>query len=302
MMLSGRHPDDLRLYSMMFGTDFTIPEDVVMLPQTAQKHGFETCFITNIGRWYKRGVNRFIDCRNWPGQQIFNEAIKQVASMPEPWFMIVHTDDMHAHYTGDSYRNAAMAADCYTRALIEAVDEDNTWIAVTSDHGEGLGQAGPDGKPILQHGFGLWDFLTHVPLLDNMGIGAWHGLSDHGSLYNLLKFAIENPSIPTPDDETFLSYLPDKAHVFQAGATLNYFHRGIVFPDGRQFIRETTRRGGAGHNRRFYVGKVSKFTDEEEARAEMLLAGHCALHGIDYWDGDDEGKAMIALKGLGYFE
>ena len=71
-MLSGRHPDSLRLYSMMYEhRDYSIPEGVEMLPQTAKKHGYQTAFITNIGRWYKRGVDHFIDCRLWSGQKIF---------------------------------------------------------------------------------------------------------------------------------------------------------------------------------------------------------------------------------------
>jgi len=273
---------------MMFDDrNYTIPEDVVMLPQIAQEQGFETCFISNLDRWYRRSVNHYINCRNWPGQRIFNEAIKQVANMPEPWFMIVHTDDMHAEYTGGSYQNAAMAVDCYVRALVEAIDENNTWVVITSDHGEGLGQSGPDGKPILQHGFGLWDFLTHVPLLVSHGHWCIDYLADHGTTYDILRKMIAGEKVTISNTKDF---------VFQAGATPRYFHRGIIFSDGRQFIRESVQ---GGTHSRFYVGE---FTDEEKVRAEMLLAGHCASHGIDYWGGDEEGKTMIALKGLGYFE
>jgi hypothetical protein len=285
-MLSGYHPDELRLYSMMYNdANYSIPDEVEMLSQTAKRHGFTTCTISNLGRWYRWGVDHYIDCRNWPGQKIFNEAIAQVANLPEPWFMIVHTDDMHTNYTGGSYQNAAVAVNLYIRSLVEAVDEDNTWILITSDHGEGLGEKG-----IKQHGFGLWDFLTHVPLLTNFYKGVeWDKLTDHGSTFGFLNwFALGGDDFTPPVVE-----LP---MVLQAGATPRYFHRGVVWPDGRQFIRETSK------NEEVALYFEGEFTDEEKWKIEGQLIDHCTDLGIRYGNLDMDAEVIERLKGLGYFD
>lgn len=298
-MLSGRHPDSLRLYSMMFEhRDYSIPEGVEMLPQVAKARGYHTAFITNIGRWYKRGVDQFIDCRLWPGKKIFGVAksmIRMMTSPPPlatPWFLIVHTDDMHRNYTGGSYKAAARAVDCYIDDLLHVVDATKTDIYITADHGEGLGEKG-----IQQHGFGLWPFLTHVPFLSNAGmydISDWHsspvvyhGLTDPGTLYfNMLWSITGQPPM-----------LLGKEYVFQAGDTPpNIRHRGVVYKDGLQFVRET--RGGKPHM--WYRLPESPYWEKRDP--EGLLREHCAGHGIDYDTEEMDSTVEDRLRGLGYFD
>jgi arylsulfatase A-like enzyme len=287
-MLTGKHPDTLRLYSMMYGSRWDLPEDVEMISQTARKAGYSTGFITNLGRWYKRGVEFFVDCRNWPSQRIFKCAKAQVTKMQDPWFVIVHTDAMHARYSGGSYDAAASITDNDLADLLSVVDMENTCIIITSDHGEGLGQSGPDGHRIEQHGYGLWNFLTHVPLITNIG-GAFSrkssdkALVDNQSIYDIMRQVVCGVEKPCFIDWDI---------VFQAGATPKVFHRGAVWHEDAQFTRATTKY----RNDRYYTGTVV------ESSLEAQLAGHCRVHGIDYGKVEDDAIVIERLKALGYWE
>jgi hypothetical protein len=290
-MLSGKHPDELRLFSMMYSDkSFTISGDVEMLSQTAQVNGYKTGFVTNLGRWYRRGVDVFVDSRGWPGVQIFQSAAAVIESFEgKPWFVIVHTDDCHMNYTGGSYSSACRSADSNIRKLIELVGDD-TAVFITSDHGEGLGQSGLDGKPIQQHGYGLWDFLTHVPLLTNtMPRGECICLHDVGCLYSRMLRFITGHSSLTAREVVY------RGLVFQSGATPKAFHRGVVLGDGRQFVRGTTEKG----HEYYWVGD---FTDEERKETELQVSLHCQKYGRNYGVFEDDAVAMRKLKGLGYFE
>lgn len=291
-MLSGRHPDELKLYSMMYDDKaYTIPEDVEMLAQTAQKNGFSTGCITNLGRWYERGMQHFVDCRHWEGMKIFHKAQEMVGSLPEPWFLVVHTDDCHTRYTGGSYDAACEAVDSYLKGLMYHVDEDNTTVLITADHGEGLGQSGPDGHAIKQHAHGLWDFLTHIPLVGNFPLfmevtkSIVSDLADNGSMYWMMRSILElkPPTYIVPEN------------VFQAGANPDVFHRGIVAPNGNQFVRATYKDGS---HKLFWIGECNA----EDTEMEDFLAAHCKKHGIDYGETIGERIVIDRLKGLGYFE
>ncbi len=297
-MLSGKHPDELRLYSMMYNKkDYSIPESVEMLSQVARPFGFETCFITNLGRWYKRGVDHFVDCRGWNTGGIFGEANEQTKKLRRPWFMVVHDDSMHAPYAGGSYAAAAARVDANVATLINRTQH-NTHIIVTSDHGEGLGQAGPDGREVKQHGYGLWPFLTHIPFVTNFPIWeAWPDISDHQTTYSLLSAML------CELQPTGLG-LVNRKSVFQAGATPKCFHRGVVFHDGRQFVRATR----DGQHEHYYIPeKEWEWTpDRKWITMSMVTAAmteHCRSHGIDYGESLDDEEAVIErLKGLGYWE
>lgn len=282
-MLSGKHPDELKLYSMFFEhKDYSIPDSVEMLAQTAVKNGFTTGSVTNIGRWYERGVQYFRDCRRWPGEKIFNEAINMTRILREPWFVTCHTDDLHTNYTGGSYDVAARYTDGYIKGLIESVDLTTTVVIVTSDHGEGLGEKG-----IVQHGMGLWDFLTHVPLITTGKHSPEKAgsLMDHGSLYAAMRTIIDKDYVPK--EKIFF-----KDFVFQCGDTPpKTRHRGVVAPNKEQLIVHLENDEEVDI---CYIGETYG-----EHRLIEELNKHCAKHGIVNNKMDKEVEER--LRGLGYF-
>lgn len=297
-LLSGKHPDDLGLYTMLFEhKNYSIPKDVEMLAQTAKKNGFYTASITNIGRWYQRGVDHFVDCRGWNGARIFGYAgkvVRQISEIPtKPYFLMVHTDDMHTNYTGGTYETAAGYVDEYIRTLLGFVDMETTNIYITADHGEGLGQNG-----IVQHGHGLFDFLTHVPLVYRLSSGERddpdflsRSLMDHGSLYWQMRRDITGQLWQDPT--TML-----KDYVFQVGDTPpNRRHRAILSYLGTHLIHEYVD-GEFTRDWTFY------YRTESEATNMDVLFGvwrvYAQKHGFELHH-EDMSAVEERLKGLGYF-
>jgi len=286
-MLTGKHPDELRLYSMMFGDPGYVAPDVPTFFKTANEHGYHTSFITNIQRWYDRDVTEFIDSRSKGIEFPWKEARRVLENSEKPLLLVLHTDDCHKNYTFGSYAAACGFTDQKLKELYDICPK-NTVFIVTADHGEGLGQAGLDGKPIDQHGYGLADFLTHIPLVVNIKNGrnkpfANLGLTDHGYTHRLTEWLITEEGWP--------SYNQDL--VFQAGATPKVFHRGVVDSFGRQFVRASYRDGSS----ETYTVPVGY----ETMALELELKEHCAKYGIDYGEIEGEAALIERLKGLGYW-
>ena len=291
-MITGKHPDELRLYSMMFDDkSFTIPR-VPTFFGTANDNGYHTAFITNVQRWYDRDVTEFIDSRGKGVKFPWDQANRLVREASRPWLVVLHTDDCHTQYTGGTYAEACGFTDRSLKRLYGNLPR-NTVMMVTSDHGEGLGQAGPDGKPIEQHGYGLWDFLTHIPLVMNVSRTKekllWNGLSDHGSVFSIIDEFCKTG--------TFYRYSPGRyfrSLVFQAGATTDVFHRGVVDEFGRQFIRAIY----PGNKYQTYCLPEGDVT----AALEVDLKNHCEKHGIKYGEISEEAALIERLEGLGYWK
>jgi len=291
-LLFGKHPDELKLYSMMYGDKaYNIDPDVQPIMRFARDNDYWTSIITNLGRWYHRGVLMPYNSRGWSSEQIFKKAYETIHHFADAWLMVVHTDAMHTVYEGGSYDAAAAITDECIEQLVKTCVGANTLCIITSDHGEGLGQAGPDGVPIEQHGYGLWDFITHVPFITNAELvqadPKW--VTDPGRIYDLMRDAVLGMN--------GLHFEPGH-EVYQAGATPKVFHRGVV--DGnRHFIRATTKDGHEYHR----VGYYDHETDDEVWVAmELSLAEHCASHSIEYGEMDFyEQEIVERLKGLGYW-
>jgi arylsulfatase A-like enzyme/Tfp pilus assembly protein PilF len=102
--------------------------------------------------------------------EVTSRARSWIAGRQAPWLLWVHYYDPHLPYDppakyaalapGRAYDGEIAFVDAELGALLSSIDRRRTVIAVTSDHGESLGEHGePD------HGFFLYDATLHVPLI-----------------------------------------------------------------------------------------------------------------------------------------
>ena len=291
-LLSGRHPDEIGLYTMMFEQqDWTIGEEVIMLPQIAKDLGYTTAMLSNNGRWYRRGVDHYVNVRGWPDEKTVVDCGKKMQSLDAPWFITCHLTGMHTHYMGGSYATAAKIEDGYVKSLIDTVATlgGDTNIMITADHGEGLGDHG-----IAQHGHGLYPELTHIPL---MVYEAGQGqpridnrLFDQQSAATMLWKWMKGKS----------ARAAPKKYVYQVGDTPpSTRHYGIVYPDKTQYII-----GIVGDRQfTFYVPDEASVVGKEPDPLELIKGEHerYGHSAADLLDPLPE-EVLKRLKGLGYFE
>lgn len=234
-LLTGKWPDELKLYSTTL-TDqpgYTISEDVEMLAQTAKRNGYAARMISNLSRWYRRGVDDYCDNRGWHGSSTFKETRRLVRELRSPWFLTTHDDSCHTLYRGGSYNQACGEVDTDLMKTIGVVLEDeelreNTYIFITADHGEALGEHGID-----QHGYDLWPCLTHLPLIwyepgrtpsGAMGPNAVEAPFQHVQLYNKMYNIIVDNMLPVYDSQY--------AHI--VGRVPKTWHRAVT--DGKEIV------------------------------------------------------------------
>lgn len=137
-------------------------------------------FAQGFDRFYD-DMGRSADRNRWsverPAEAVVDDALSWFAATPvddTPWFAWVHVFDAHSPYRpppdaarrapGDPYRAEVAHIDDQLGRLLDALeargDLDHTWVVVTADHGEGLGDHGES-----MHGVLIYDSTMHVPLL-----------------------------------------------------------------------------------------------------------------------------------------
>ncbi len=106
--------------------------------------------------------------------EVTDQALAWVRDLEGPFFLWVHYYDPHADYrppepyasmqAGRPYDGEIAYVDAELGRLLEGLDAlggaDRRVVAVTADHGEGLGEHGES-----THGYFLYDSVLHVPLL-----------------------------------------------------------------------------------------------------------------------------------------
>src|SRR5262249_45576568 len=104
-------------------------------------------------------------------------ALEWLKSAREPFFAWIHFYDPHhpyappapveafrSRFAGREYEGEIASADAEVGHLLAALDQRSlrgrTYVAVTADHGEGLGDHGE-----MTHGYFLYNSTAHVPLI-----------------------------------------------------------------------------------------------------------------------------------------
>ncbi len=106
-----------------------------------------------------------------PGREVADLAIRWLDSRPaSPWFLWLHFFDPHLPYSAPPefeklhprrpYDAEVASADSALGRVLRRVDRASTFVVVTGDHGESLGD-----HRELDHGFFVYDATLHVPLI-----------------------------------------------------------------------------------------------------------------------------------------
>ena len=128
----------------------------------------------------ERASSQTVGYAERPANHVVDAALAWLAQAPPRFFLWLHLYDPHAAYTppagfaaafpDDPYRGEIAFADYQVGRLLDAVRErfgpDGLLVAVTSDHGESLGEHGE-----LRHSYGVYDATQRVPLIFS-GVGA----------------------------------------------------------------------------------------------------------------------------------
>jgi arylsulfatase A-like enzyme len=174
--------------------DFNVPT----MAQVLVERGFRTCFLHS-GYWSWKGRDRYLAQRgaqtlvdasdlshesvsSWgvSDRAMYQAALDWIDRGPrdQPFYVFAYTIETHHPYVApesrydfgvddeelDRYLNAVRAADVHIAWVLDELQrrglEDDTLVAITSDHGESFGQHGQ-----RVHSFGLYEQDVHVPLV-----------------------------------------------------------------------------------------------------------------------------------------
>jgi sulfatase-like protein len=212
-----------------------IPADVLVLPLALRTHGYRTGIVTS-HVWFTEGTplldgfesRTIVPPGGAQSYAPFEELmpaitafIDHVRTDPRPFFLYVHSLDTHApndyHPGFDGFRDAPGFPEPYNRYDAEIFYTDNwvhevveylrraglldrTVFAFTADHGEDLGELGPE-RWNRDHGLTVRRSLLHVPLIvrfpgDPARGRRYEGLTRHVDLApTLMGLALPNVAL-----------------------------------------------------------------------------------------------------------
>ena len=202
----------------------SLAPDVPTLPVLLRRAGYMTAASTedaNVLRTmgFERGFHVYWESHAAPGAPGIQRAVRWLRwRPPEPFFLFVHTYEVHSPYTPrpqdlalvrprETVRSDDYAArhdgeirylDWIVGNLLEQLNGQGllgrTIVVITSDHGEAFGEHGSYGHSVM-----LYDEVMHVPLLF-LGPQVPEGLrvTDRAGLVDLVPTLLELAGVPAP--------------------------------------------------------------------------------------------------------
>ncbi len=184
-IMTGRYPS---AFGMRINGAATLPASVPTLATRFKRAGYATgAFIASLILDRAYGLAEGFDVYNEdmevngsrnialsemqrPAEQVVKAANAWIVTASKPWFAWVHLFDPHRPYEppprflalahGRPYDGEIAYADSALKALFDRVDRRSTFVVVTGDHGESLGDHGEE-----DHGYFLYDATLKVPLI-----------------------------------------------------------------------------------------------------------------------------------------
>ncbi len=188
-LLTGLDPPD---HGVHHNTLFRLGENVPTLATHLRQQGFATAafvgaFVLDARFGLARGFDVYDDqlalsgptsggaaVAERPANEVIDAALAWIAGAPDRYFLWIHLYDPHAEhrppepfasrFRADLYAGEIAFADAQVGRLLAAIEarwpDGASLVAVTSDHGESLGEHGEE-----THAYTIYDATQHVPLL-----------------------------------------------------------------------------------------------------------------------------------------
>lgn len=157
-----------------------LPDEIPTIASILLKNGYHTAaVIGSIALERRFGLSKgfeiyddFIpgDFAERKATDVTRIAIEEAKSLKAPWFFWVHYFDPHypynppeefaKQYPDNSYAGEVAFTDSEVGRLLNSIDKKNTYIILTGDHGESLGEHGED-----THGVFIYDSTLRIPLI-----------------------------------------------------------------------------------------------------------------------------------------
>lgn len=249
---------------LVMGITDALDPEIVTLAELLRDDGYETAAFTEnaflvAGGGFDRGFDVYVENRGEEStvvgyaRQTFEQATRWLRrNRAEPFFLFVHTYQVHAPYTPPRPFEAVfqdrgsdelgVKLDAYDRE-IRYLDEilgnffdelerlglmDDTILVLTSDHGEGFGEH----KKSTGHNYALWDEVMRVPLFFRAdGLLPAHTVAEtQVGLVDLAPTLLDLLEVPAPSDvdgKSFAKALGGDAASLAKFANRPVFLRGI---------------------------------------------------------------------------
>jgi choline-sulfatase len=239
-MLTGLYPFQ---HGVRDNAGFLLPPKIDTMATLLAERGFATgAFVSALTLDARFGLGRGFEVYDQPRGRKQGRQVFEVSERPAPeaidaalawWqkekgrrrFLWLHLFDPHAPYeppepwrsrfAADPYRGEVAAVDSFLARLLDPLDKQNVLLAITADHGEGLGEHGEE-----THGDYAWDSTLRVPLL-LWGSGALPGVDRRLARHvDLLPTFLEAAGAPPASQTAGISLLgpadPGASSYFEA--------------------------------------------------------------------------------------
>lgn len=149
-----------------------LPREAPTYAEAFRRRGYVTgAFVSSIVLDARHGLDRGFDVYDDEvgetergAAETIGRALRWLESATGPYFLWVHLFEPHAPYLAGSYAAEVTAADAEIGRLLDRLRRRPDWpetvVAITSDHGEMLGEHGE-----ATHGFFLYDAAVRIPWL-----------------------------------------------------------------------------------------------------------------------------------------
>jgi Flp pilus assembly protein TadD len=196
---------------------YALPRDVPTYAEAFRARGYATgAFVSTIVLDARHGLGRGFDVYDdevgeteRAAAETIARALRWLDAASRPYFLWIHLFEPHAPYAGGSYAAEVTTADAEIGRLLDRLRLRSDWpetvVAVTSDHGEMLGEHGE-----ATHGFFLYEAAVRIPwLLRAPGLTAGR-VDDQVRIVDILPTAaaLAWPAGPAPAPRDGVNVLP----------------------------------------------------------------------------------------------